>query len=141
MFDKLKSIFKKPRPIQEPVKAEPKIKKPKETKIAPELSEKEKATVAGEPYVQVIRMDIDPNDINSGSFELDWNEIFIARLVKAGYMMKKDDKDSDIIDRWWTEVCRNTVLEIYEQGQADLTNRDVRPIRTRDLGDGRTEVS
>jgi hypothetical protein len=138
MFDKLKSIFKKPEPV---VKAEPKPKKPKESKIAPELSEKDKATAAGEPYVQVIRMDIDPNDINAGSFELDWNEIFIARLVKAGYMMKKDDKDSDIIDRWWTEVCRNTVLEIYEQGEADLTNRDVRPIRTRDLGDGRTEVS
>jgi len=139
MFDKLKSIFKKPEPVE--VKAEPKPKKPKETKIAPELSEKERATAAGEPYVQVIRMDIDPNDINAGSFELDWNEIFIARLVKAGYMMKKDDKDSDIIDRWWTEVCRNTVLAIYEQGQADLTNRDVRPIQTRDLGNGRTEVS
>lgn len=136
MFNKLKSLFKKPE-----VKAEPKLKKPKESKIAPELSEKDKATAAGEPYVQVIRMDIDPNDINAGSFELDWNEIFIARLVKAGYMMKKDDKDSDIIDRWWTEICRNTVLEIYEQGEADLTNRDVRPIRTRDLGDGRTEVS
>jgi hypothetical protein len=141
MFDKLKSIFKKPEPIQDTVKSEPKPKKPKESKIAPELSEKDKVTAAGEPYVQVIRMDIDPNDINAGSFELDWNEIFIARLVKAGYMMKKDDKDSDIIDRWWTEVCRNTVLAIYEQGQADLTNRDVRPIRTRDLGDGRTEVS
>jgi hypothetical protein len=145
MFDKIKSIFKKPDPIPEAtVKAEPKIKKPrkpKEPKVEKVLSEKEKATLAGEPYVQVIRMDIDPNDINAGSFELDWNEIFIARLVKAGYMMKKDDKDSDIIDRWWTEVCRNTVLEIYEQGEADLTNRDVRPIRTRDIGNGRTEVS
>jgi hypothetical protein len=138
MFDKIKNIFKKPEPV---VKAEPKPKKIKETKVVPELSEKERATAAGEPYVQVIRMDIDPNDINAGSFELDWNEIFIARLVKAGYMMKKDDKDSDIIDRWWTEVCRNTVLAIYEQGQADLTNRDVRPIQTRDLGNGRTEVS
>jgi hypothetical protein len=138
MFDKIKNIFKKPEPV---VKAEPKPKKIKETKVVPELSEKERATAAGEPYVQVIRMDIDPNDINAGSFELDWNEIFIARLVKAGYMMKKDDKDSDIIDRWWTEVCRSTVLAIYEQGQADLTNRDVRPIQTRDLGNGRTEVS
>jgi hypothetical protein len=143
MLDKLKNLFKKTAPVDtelpKPKKTPkmPKVEKPKEV----ELSEKEKATLAGEPYVQVIRMDVDPNDINAGSFELDWNEIFIARLVKAGYMMKKDDKDSDIIDRWWTEVCRNTVLAIYEQGQADLTNRDVRPIQTRDLGNGRTEVS
>jgi hypothetical protein len=32
-------------------------------------------------------------------------------------------------------------LEIYEQNQADPDNRDVRVIRSRDLGNGRTEVS
>ena len=134
LFDKIKKAFKKP--VPEKVVAPKKEKKPE-----PVLSEKEKATAAGEPYVQILRMDVDPKDINAGSFELDWNEIFIARLVKAGYMIKKDDTDNEIIDRWWTQICRNTVLEVYEQGQADLTNRDIRPIQTRDLGNGRTEVS
>jgi hypothetical protein len=50
-----------------------------------------------------------------------------------------------IVDRWFQTVCRNIALEVYEQDQADPTNRDMtsdmRIIRSRDLGDGRTEVS
>lgn len=143
MFNKLKSIFKKP----EPVKAEPKEKKPrktKEKKVATELTEKEKATAAGEPYVNILRMEIDPNDINSGSVELDFNDKFVLNLIRAGYKMKDTDTDNDIVDRWWTNLCRATVLETFEQEWADpskRTNSDVRNVRTKDLGDGRTEVS
>lgn len=140
MFNKLKSIFKKP----EPVKAEPKEKKPrkvKEKKPEVELSAKEKATLAGEPYVNILGMEINPNDINAGAFELDWNDKFIINLIKAGYKMSEDDKDSDIIERWFQQVCRNIALEVYEQSQADPTNRDLRAVNTRDLGNGRTEVS
>ena len=36
-----------------------------------ELSPKEKATLAGEPYISVLSVEIDPKDINNGSFELD----------------------------------------------------------------------
>jgi hypothetical protein len=57
-------------------------------------------------------------------------------------MMKKEDTDSEIIDRWFQDVCRNVLRENYEQQQADPTNRDmIRPIQTRDIGNGRTEVS
>jgi len=144
MFDKIKSIFKKPEPIQEPVKAEPKIKKPrkpKEPKVEKVLSEKEKATLAGEPYIAITKVDIDPNDIHNGSFEFDWNDKFIINLIKAGYKQKDTDTDDIIVDRYFQVVCRNIALEVYEQVQADPDNRDVRPIRTRDLGNGRTEVS
>jgi hypothetical protein len=137
MFDKLKNLFKK---TEKPVES----KKPTKAKTkAPtkELSLKEKATQAGEPYINILSLDIDPKDINSGAFDLDFNEIFVARLVKAGYMMSKDDKDTDIVDRWFQQVCRNVVLEMYEQVQADPMNRDIRPIQSRDLGNGRTEVS
>lgn len=137
MFEKLKNLFKKPeKPVEAKKPAKVKTKAPSK-----ELSAKEKATQAGEPYINILSLDIDPNDINSGAFELDWNEIFVARLVKSGYMMSKDDKDSDIVDRWFQQVCRNVVLEMYEQVQADPMNRDVRPIQTRDIGNGRTEVS
>ena len=143
MFDKLKSIFKKPEPIIEPIiKAEPKPKKPrkpKEQKVV--LSEKEQATAAGEPYISVLKMDIDPDNINSGSFELDWNSKFAANLARAGYMQKPGESEDVIVDRWFQTVCRNIALEVYEQDQADPTNREARPIRTRDLGNGRTEVS
>ena len=76
-------------------------------------SAKETATEKGEPYVNILSMDIDPEDMQNGAFELDWNDIFIARLVKAGYMMSQKDTDADIVDRWFTTVCRNVVLETY----------------------------
>jgi len=137
LFDKLKQVFSKketPAPETKKTTKAPKAK-------APELTEKEKATAAGEPYVNILSIEIDPNNVNAGAFELDWNEIFIARLVKAGYMKKKEDTDRDIIDRWFSDTCRNVVLELYQQQQADPENRDLRNVRTRDLGNGRTEVS
>jgi hypothetical protein len=85
-------------------------------------------------------MDIDPNDIGNGAFELDWNEKFIADLVRHGYMMDKNDTDADIVDRWFTAVCRNVVLETYEQYEAMDPERD-RFVKTRNIGDGRSEVS
>jgi hypothetical protein len=138
LFDKIKEAFKKPEPEKVVKEKKPREKKPEPE---PELSEKEKATKAGEPYVGILSIDLDPNNINAGAFELDWNEIFIARLVKAGYMKKKDDTDQDIIDRWFSDTCRNVVLELFEQQQADPENRDLRNVRTRDLGNGRTEIS
>jgi hypothetical protein len=119
--------------------------KPKEEKVirvpkAPEKTAKELATEKGEPYVAILAMDIDPNNLHQGAFELDWNEIFIARLVKAGYMMKPTDADSDIVDRWFQNVCRHVVMETWEQEQA-IRNSGTQYVRTRDIGDGRSEIS
>jgi hypothetical protein len=141
LFDRLFGKKEEPVKVESP-KKERKPRKPKEKKVVPEITAKERATQAGEPYVNVLNMDIDPNDINSGAFELDWNEIFIAKLVKAGYMKSKEDTDRDIIDRWFQDVCRTIVLEMYEQKEAmNPENRDLRVVRTKDIGDGRTEVS
>ena len=103
-------------------------------------SEKEIATAAGEPYVAILKMDIDPNNLHQGSFELDWNEIFVSRLVKAGYMIKATDLDVDIVDRWFQTVCRHVVMETWEQEQAIIKGAG-QYVNTRDIGDGRTEVS
>lgn len=105
------------------------------------LSAKELATQNNEPYINILKVDLDPNDINNGSFELDWNDKFVLNLVKSGYRIREDDTDAQIVDRWFQTVCRNIALEIYEQQQADPDNRDLRVIRSRDLGNGRTEVS
>jgi len=138
LFDRFK---KKPvEKVAEPIK-EKKPRKPKEKKPVVELTEKEKATAAGEPYIQILRMDIDPENINAGAFEMDWNDKFILNLIRAGYKMRDDDTDNLIVDRWFQTICRNIALEVYEQAQADPTNRDLREIKTRDLGNGRTEVS
>ena len=136
MFEKIKNLFKKPE-----VKSEPEPKKVKEKKVAPELTAKEKATAAGEPYINILSMELDPNDVNNGAFELDWNDKFILNLIRAGYKQKDSDTDDVLVDRWFQTVCRNIALEVYEQQQADPTNRDLRVVRTKNLGDGRTEVS
>lgn len=128
----------------EPVEEKPVQKKPRKQKEDTKevtLSDKEKATLAGEPYIHIIKMNVDPNDINSGEFELDWNDKFVLNLIRAGYKFKENDTDSMIVDRWFQTVCRNIALEVYEQEQADPTNRDLRAVNTRDLGNGRTEVS
>lgn len=106
----------------------------------PKKSEKDIATEKGEPYVAIVSMDIDPENMSNGAFELDWNDKFVANLVKAGYMMGPKDTDADIVDRWFTNVCRNIVLETYEQYEAMDVERD-RVVKTRNIGDGRSEVS
>ena len=123
--------FKKKKPE---VKAEPKPKK------VVEKTEKEIATVKGEAYVNILSMDVDPENISAGAFELDWNEKFVADLVRHGYMMDKNDTDADIVDRWFTAVCRNVVLETWEQEQAMNPERD-RVVKSRNIGDGLSEVS
>ena len=94
----------------------------------PNKSAKDIATKKGEPYIEVISLDLDPNNPGNGAFELDWNDEFLKRLWKAGY---KDENEHDVIDRWFQDVCRNIVLETYEKEQAMVTRND--------LGDGRTE--
>jgi hypothetical protein len=130
IFDRFK---KKPLESVAKVPPVPRVK-------APEKTAKQIATEKNEPYVAILTMDIDPNNLHQGAFELDWNEIFIARLVKAGYMMKPTDADSDIVDRWFQNVCRHVVMETWEQDQA-MRNSAGGYVHTRDIGDGRTEIS
>ena len=113
-------------------KPEPATLKEQKTKKTP----KELATERGEPYVEIVSMDIDPNDPGNGAFELDWNDKFVSNLVRAGYQGRTDQ---DIVDNWFKTICRNVVLETYEQEQADPELR--RTNNRRDLGDGRTEIS
>jgi hypothetical protein len=106
----------------------------------PQKPEKEIANEKGEPYVNILSMDVDPENMQNGAFELDWNDKFVANLIRAGYQKDPKDTDSDIVDRWFTAVCRNVVLETYEQYEAMNPERD-RVVKTRNIGDGRSEVS
>jgi len=163
MFNKLKNLFK-PKPevdwkvapnIPEvPEVVAPKVRA-KRVPAAPKkvketvLTDKEKATSAGEPYVAILKIDIDPNNINNGAFELDYNDKFILNLIKSGYKIKDDDTDAEMVDRWFQQVCRGVVMEMYEQEQADPEKRDLQPLTPGDervinrkpLGDGRSEIS
>lgn len=123
-------IFKKKKPVKVEAPREPKVKK----------TEKEIATEKGEPWVGILSMDIDPENMHQGAFELDWNDKFVANLVRAGYQGKPTDTDAEIVDRWFQNICRHVVMETWEQEQA--MNPDAnRVVQTRNIGGGRTEVS
>jgi len=96
---------------------------------------KEVATDAGEPWVEVIGIAIDKDNPGAGSFELDWNDKFVANLIRAGYQGKTDQ---DLVDNWFRSVCQNVVMENYEQEMADPEKR---ASNRKDLGNGRTEIS
>lgn len=105
---------------------------------SPKKTEKELANERGDPYVAIVSMDIDPSNLHQGAFELDWNDIFVARLVKAGYMIKPDDTDAEIVDRWFQNVCRHVVMETWEQEEAMKQSGIY--VKTTDIGNGRSEV-
>jgi len=136
MLDNIKKWFGGHRANPKPTQAPPEPPPPR--KKEPVKTEKELATERGEPYVAVLGIDVDPDNLHQGAFELDWNEIFVARLVKAGYMLKREDTDAEIVDRWFQNVCRHVVMETWEQEQAINPQRYV---RERNIGDGRTEIS
>jgi len=125
IFDRFRKKTAKPEVKEKPAKA---------TKSA-----KDVATNKGEPYVSILSMDIDPDNLHEGSFELDWNSVFVTRLIKSGYMIKPTDSDAEIVDRWFQNVCRHVVMETWEQEQA--MNPTVRYTQSRDIGGGRREVS
>lgn len=108
-------------------------------KQPPPKTAKEIANEHGEPYVNIVSMEIDPNNLHQGAFELDWNDKFVANLVRAGYQIKPDDTDADIVDRWFQNVCRHVVMETWEQEEA--MRKSGIYVKTTDLGNGRKEVS
>ena len=128
-------LFKKKEKVkpEEVSKVETKTKK---------KSAKDIATEKGEAWVSVLSVELDPENIGNGAFELDWNEKFIVNLVRAGYQLKKDDTDAVMVDRWFADICKNIIAENYEQWEANQPIGDrPREINRKDIGDGRTEVS
>ena len=87
MFDKIKKAFTKSTP---------------ETKDA--MSEKDKMTAKGEPWVKVLNVEMNPENPGEGYFELDWNKPFVEKLREAGYSGNTED---EIVDLWFTSLCRS----------------------------------
>lgn len=133
MFDIIKKKFGKKIEEQAPGQVPPKPAPPKSKK----KSDKEVATERGEPYVNIASVQLDPDNVGQGAFELDWNEFFIAKLVRAGYQGRDDEQ---IVDQWFQDVCRHVVLETYEQYEAN-NPRPQNAVQRRDLGDGYSEMS
>ena len=89
----------------------------REGKITELAYSKQTATLQGEPWVIVLNMDFGGKSALEGSFELDWNDHFVAKLILEGYQGPTPD---NIVNQWFMEVCRNVAMEEFD-GTGDFT--------------------
>ena len=75
--------------------------------------EKDVANIKKEPYVNVLSMGVDNQNVAQGYIELDWNDEFVKMLHEAGYVGTSDE---DIVNKWFNQICRTVLL----QSAADL---------------------
>ena len=90
--------------------AEESAKLAQEQEELAKLSPKDRATRKKEPWVGVINTHVNKDNIRNGFFELDWNEFFVLQLKQDGYGAD-GDKDEEIVDRWFRELCANVVID------------------------------
>lgn len=83
----------------------------KEGKISQLEYEKRTATIKGEPWVSVINMDFKEGPNNGGTFELDWNRIFVDKLIEEGYDGASEDA---VVDIWFMNLCRTIALNHFD---------------------------
>ena len=74
------------------------------------LSPKDRATRKKEPWVGVLETHVNKDNVRNGFFELDWNELFVLKLRQEGYGAD-GDKDEEVVDRWFRELCANVVVD------------------------------
>jgi hypothetical protein len=70
--------------------------------------DKEDATKREEPWVSVIDVGVNPDDVSQGYFELDWNEEFVRMLQSAGITGTSDE---DVVNKWFNSICRSVLLQ------------------------------
>jgi hypothetical protein len=87
-------------------KAKPKAKAKKVTIEKAPLTDKEKATLRHEPWVDVIGFKVNKDNVRNGFFEIDWNEYWIEKLKQEGYGFDGDPED-EIVGRWYRDICYN----------------------------------
>ena len=95
--------------------------------------DKEEATEKKEPWVNVIKMGIDPENVVQGYFELDWNTHFVTNLKEHGF---SGNSDEEIVDHWFSVLCNTIATEDTPMGRSpdEIVKRTVRE-------DGKTEIS
>jgi hypothetical protein len=99
------------------------------------MSDKERATAKGEPYVAVLDTKVNPDNIRNGFFELDWNKMFIEELIVNGYGTESDPEE-EVVDRWFRDI----VYQMLEEEGMD-TSRGAGFINVNKLPGGKSAVS
>lgn len=113
---------------------EQKLEAEKQAKLA-SMNPKDRATADGEPWINVLDVKVNPDNIRNGFFELDWNNLFIQELIKNGYGTEADPEE-EIVDRWF----RTIVYQMLEEQGLD-TRRGAGYINVTAISDGKSEIS
>jgi len=82
----------------------------KDAEETAKLSPKDRATKLKEPWVGVLNTHVNKENVRNGFFELDWNELFVLKLKQEGFGFD-GDKDEEIVDRWFRELCAGVVVD------------------------------
>jgi len=96
------------------------------------LSPKERATRRKEPWVGVLNTHINQDNIRNGFFELDWNDLFVLKLKQEGYGAD-GDRDEEIVDRWFRELCANVVVDGDYGGPVETGSLDIQTVKKNNL--------
>ena len=103
-----------------------------EAETLAKLSPKERATRKKEPWVGVIETHVNKDNVRNGFFELDWNDLFVLKLKQEGYG-EDGDKDEEIIDRWFRELCANVVVDGDFGGPVNTGVIDIKTVKKDNL--------
>jgi len=100
----------------------------KEAEEVAKLDPKSRATRKKEPWVGVLNTHVNKDNVRNGFFELDWNDHFVLKLKQEGYG-EDGDKDEEIVDRWFRELCANVVVDGDFGGPVDTGNLDIQRVK------------
>jgi len=93
------------------------------------------ATRRKEPWINVLDVKVNKDNVRNGFFELDWNKYFIEELLQAGYG-EDADPEEEVVDRWFRDIVYNM---LQEEGLD--TDRGAGYINVVPIDKGKSEVS
>ena len=106
-----------------------------EMKLLKKKDPKEYATRKKQPWVSVLDVKVNEENVRNGFFELDWNEYFIKQLKQEGYG-EDGDLDEQIVDRWFRDIVYNMMSD-----EGMDTNRGAGYVNVTPIDKGRSSVS
>lgn len=80
----------------------------KNNKIGKYEYDKAVADIKELPYVNVLHLDVNPENAKAGYMELDWNDHFVKFLHENGYTGESDEA---VVNKWFNDVCRTVLVQ------------------------------
>ena len=105
----MKEFFKKLTGLDK-VEAEKAAVESEKMELLKKKDPKAYATKKKQPWVSVLDVKVNKENVRNGFFEMDWNEYFIKDLKKAGYG-EDGDLDEQIVDLWFRDIVYGMLEE------------------------------